>query len=123
MFDRGLNQIDVPTPNHEYGYTGDNHTISTPNLAKFASEGMLFQHWYSSFHYCSPSRGSMLTGRLPVRLGIGIPPCEYAPDAKPANNCNGVFTAASVGGLALNETTTADALKKAGYATGIVGKW
>ena len=35
--------------------------------AKYASEGLLFQTWYSSFHYCSPSRGSMMTGRLPVR--------------------------------------------------------
>jgi len=124
--DMGLNQIDVPHPPNVYGYTGDNHTISTPNLARFTSEGMLFQHWYSSFHYCSPSRGSMLTGRLPVRLGIGIPPCDYAPSAYPPPQprmCNGVFTSCAVGGLPHNETTTAEALKTAGYATGIVGKW
>ena len=84
------------------------------------------QSWYSTFHYCSPSRGSMMTGRLPVRLGIGIPPCDYAPDAYPTGPpmCNGVFSACSVGGLPLNETTTADALGDAGYATGMVGsKW
>ena len=71
--DMGMNQIDLENP-ALYGYTGDEHRISTPNLLKLSKEGMTFQHWYSSFHYCSPSRGSMLTGRLPVRLGIGIPP-------------------------------------------------
>lgn len=122
--DMGLAQIDVPKPAGIYGYSGDAGNISTPNLAKYASEGLLFQTWYSSFHYCSPSRGSMMTGRLPVRLGIGIPPCDYAPSAyKGQNMCNGVFTAESVGGLLLNETTTAEALSAAGYATAMVGKW
>ena len=65
--DMGLAQIDVPKPAGIYGYSGDAGNISTPNLAKYASEGLLFQTWYSSFHYCSPSRGSMMTGRLPVR--------------------------------------------------------
>ena len=121
----GLAQIDVPKPAGIYGYSGDGGNITTPNLAKFASEGLLFQTWYSSFHYCSPSRGSMMTGRLPVRLGIGIPPCDYAPHAYPAGErmCNGVFSAESVGGLPLNETTTAEALKATGYATAMVGKW
>lgn len=68
----------------------------------------------------------MLTGRYPVRLGIGIPPCQYAPGAYPylpKPMCNGVFTAEAVGGLPLNETTTADALRAHGYATAAVGKW
>ena len=126
--DMGVNQIDVANTNL-YGYTGDEHRIKTPSLAKLAKEGMTFQHWYSAFHYCSPSRASMLTGRLPVRLGIGIPPCDYKPSAyakrKPSNNrpmCNGVFTASSVGGLPHNETTTANVLAAAGYRCGIVGK-
>lgn len=48
------------------------------------------------------------------RLGIGIPPCDYAPSAYATQMCNGVFTAESVGGLPLNETTTAEALSAAG---------
>ena len=63
---------------------------------------------------------------LARRLGIGIPPCDYARSAYPGNMCNGVFTAESVGGLPLNETTTAEALSGAGcelsrcFAIGII---
>ena len=38
---RGLAQIDVPKPDGIYGYSGDAGNITTPNLAKFASEGLL----------------------------------------------------------------------------------
>ena len=66
----------------------------------------------------------MMTGRLSVRVGIGLPPCDYAPSAYPGGGmCNGVFTAAAVGGLPHNETTTAEALLAAGYRTAMVGKW
>ena len=54
------------------GFAGDNGTISTPHLDKFASEGVAFTSWYSAFHVCSPSRAAMMTGRLSVRAGIGF---------------------------------------------------
>lgn len=82
----------------------------------------MFQNWLSSFHVCSPSRASHLTGRYSIRSGIGIPNCKYAPDAPGYTGCNTVFTAEAIGGLPLNETVTAEALKGAGYATGMVGK-
>lgn len=67
----------------------------------------------------------MLTGRLPVRLGIGAPPCDYAPHAYPASQpmCNGVFTAESVGGLPLADATTAEVLSAQGWSTAMFGKW
>lgn len=68
--------------------------------------------------------GILQTGRLPVRSGIGAPNGIYAPDAPgPSQGNNLVFTAESVGGLPLNETTLAEALKPRGYATLCVGKW
>ena len=96
----GINQIEVPTGQRSYGYTANNGTIKTPNIYRLASEGMVFQTWYSAFHLCSPSRAAMMTGRLPIRTGCAT----------------GVFTAEAVGGLPQNETTMATALRKHGCA-------
>ena len=87
-------------------------TTSTPNLDALAASGIRFTQWYSGFHVCSPSRGSMMTGRLPVRIGLAG-----------ASWTGGVFDADSVGGLPHNETTVAEALSALGYATKAIGKW
>ena len=73
--DMGINQLNLGDA-RLYGYTGDNGTIDTPNIRALASGGMTFQSWYSSFHVCSPSRASMMTGRLSIRAGVGLPPCD-----------------------------------------------
>ena len=120
--DMGINQLNLGDA-RLYGYTGDNGTIDTPNIRALAGGGMTFQSWYSSFHVCSPSRASMMTGRLSIRAGVGLPPCDYAPDAYNETMCNSVFTASAVGGLPHNESTTAELLSAAGYKTAMVGKW
>ena len=104
--DMGIDQIEVPPEQRDYGYTGNNHTIKTPNIYQMAAEGLVFQNWYSGYHCCSASRAALLTGRLPIRAGIGP----------------GVFNAEAMGGLPLNETTLAEALKPAGYSTMAIGK-
>jgi arylsulfatase A len=86
-------------------------TTSTPNLDALARSGIRFTQWYSGFHVCSPSRGSMMTGRIPVRIGL-------AGDAW----TGGVFNADAVGGLPDNETTIAEVLRDNGYATKAIGK-
>ncbi len=87
-------------------------TTSTPHLDALANEGVRFTSWYSGFHVCSPSRAAMMTGRLPIRMGLAG-----------AAWTGGVFNADAVGGLPKNETTIAAALKRAGYASMAVGKW
>ena len=87
-------------------------TTQTPALDKLAAEGLRFTQWYSGFHVCSPSRSSMMTGRLPIRTGCAG-----------ARWTGGVFNSDAVGGMPLNETTIAQSLKTAGYATKAVGKW
>ena len=93
--------------------SGSGHpTISTPNLDRFASEGMRFTTWYSGFHVCTPSRASMLTGRLPVRSGLAG-----------SKWTGGVLMFDAVGGLPQNETTFASRLRDVGYSTLAIGKW
>lgn len=90
---------------------GNHPTLSTPNLDTLAREGMRFTQWYSAFHICSPSRSSMMTGRLPIRTGV-IGGWQ-----------GGVFGAAAIGGLPLNETTWAQLVSERGYRTMCIGKW
>ena len=78
--------------------------IPTPNLDALAASGVKFTNGYVSGPYCSPTRAGLLTGRYQQRFGH-----EFNP-----NGSNG---------LPVTETTIADRLKAAGYATGLVGKW
>ena len=82
-------------------------TSSTPNLQAMANEGMVLTQFYSASPVCSPSRAALLTGRYQTRSGIWPM----------------VFNCGDVGGLPLNETTTAELVKTKGYNTAIVGKW
>jgi len=79
--------------------------IPTPHLDRLAAAGTRCTNGYVSGPYCSPTRAGLLTGRYQQRFGH-----EFNPGANGA-------------GLPLSETTIADRLKKAGYATGLVGKW
>ncbi len=52
------------------GAYGDN-VIRTPNFDRLAREGMLFNYCFSAAPSCTASRGAMLTGQYPHRLGEG----------------------------------------------------
>jgi arylsulfatase A-like enzyme len=83
--------------------------IPTPNLDALAREGVRCSNGYVTGPYCSPTRAGLLTGRYQQRFGH-----EFNPGDGPTS---GEF------GLPLSQTTIADRLKAAGYATGLVGKW
>jgi len=87
-------------------------SIHLPHLDAMARSGARFTEFYSASSICSPARGAMLTGRLPVRWGGA------------GGNWKGTtFGAGAVGGLPLEEETVAEALRELGYATAMAGKW
>ena len=83
-----------------------NKTIRTPNLDRFAGEGIRFTDCYAAAPVCSPSRAGMLTGRTPNRLGI----YNWINEGSPVH-------------LGREEATFAQILRDAGYATCHSGKW
>ena len=83
----------------------------TPYIDTLANEGMKFTDFYMASAVCSPSRGAMLTGCYPPRIGFG----EFDGRAVlfPGQGC----------GLNPEERTIATQLKSTGYSTKIIGKW
>ncbi len=80
--------------------------IRTPNLDKLAAAGAALDAHYVQ-PVCSPTRAALMTGRYPMRHGLQV----------------GVVRPWAQYGLPLEERLLPRALKEAGYATAIVGKW
>ena len=56
-----------------YGHPG----VRTPHLDRLADQGVVFENAYCNFPLCAPSRFSMLSGRLPSRIGAFDNACEF----------------------------------------------
>ncbi len=103
--DKKPNIILIFTDDHGYadlscqGYERD---IKTPHLDRMAAEGARFTDGYVTAPQCCPSRAGLLTGRDQNRFG---------------------FISNGHGPLPESEKTIADHLVKAGYMTGMAGKW
>lgn len=82
-----------------YGAYG-NDLIRTPNLDRLAAQGMRFDRAYVNSPVCTPSRQSIITGKLPHAAGVTL---LRTP-------------------LAAEQVTIADHLKQYGYRTGAIGK-
>ncbi len=83
----------------------------TPSLDRLAAGGKRFTDFYMASPVCSPSRGAMMTGCYPPRIGFGSFNGEVV-----------LFPGDDIG-LSSSETTVATQLQNAGYATKIIGKW
>ena len=81
--------------------------VPTPHLDQLAEEGILFTDAHSPSTVCTPTRYSILTGRMAFRTGM-----------------RGVFTGA--GGpcmIGKDRMTIGGMLQNIGYTTSLYGKW
>lgn len=91
-----------------YGELGcyGNKAAITPNLDRFAAQGLKLTDCHSACPVCSPSRAALLTGRHPYRTGV----FTWIPEDSPIH-------------LRTSEVTLPKLLRAAGYDTCHVGKW
>jgi len=113
---RSLSETVPPKPNiviiladdlgwADVGYHGGR--IDTPHIDRLAHEGVRLENFHVC-PLCSPTRAGLLTGRWPIRYGMG----------------ESVITPWRKYGLLLTEKTLADLVAEAGYERrGIFGKW
>ena len=98
--------------------------VKTPNLDQLAAEGVRLKNFYVTWPACTPSRGSLLTGRYPQRNGT------YDMFRNDLVDYDHLYTeheyAVSwemIGGMDTREVLIPRLLKRAGYISGIFGKW
>lgn len=98
--------------------------IRTPHLDRLAAEGVRATSFYVTWPACTPSRGSLLTGRYPQRNGL------YDMIRNDMVNYGHRYDLEEYAvspemtlGLDPREVTIGDMLRAAGYVNGVVGKW
>jgi arylsulfatase len=99
------NIILVMTDDQGYGDLGchGHPFLKTPNLDKLHDQSTRFTDFHVS-PTCAPTRGALMSGKAPFKVGI-------------------THTILERERLALSATTIAEVLRNAGYTTGIFGKW
>jgi len=91
----------------------------TPNIDRLASQGMRFTDGYTCGPNCQPTRAALMSGQYGPRTGVytvgGIDRFNW--QSRPLRPVDNVVK------LPLGKITIAQALKQAGYFTGMFGKW
>ncbi|MEX0715551.1 MAG: sulfatase [Planctomycetaceae bacterium] len=90
----------------------------TPHIDRLASQGMRLTRFYQCQN-CAPTRAALLSGQYAPRTGV------YTPGTLARGNAadRRMEVPENETKLPLDRTTLAQALKNAGYATGMFGKW
>lgn len=106
--------MDAKNPGAKNGY------VKMPNFTALANEGMRFSQFYAASPRCTPSRAALLTGKSPAQLHMTFVN-EGKRDSDVGNNKMRAPQTSTE--LAESETTIAELLQSAGYATAHFGKW
>lgn len=98
--------------------------VKTPNLDRLAAGGVMLTSFYVTWPACTPSRGSLLTGRYPQRNGTYD---MFRNDLVDHDHLYGKEEYAvsweMIGGMDTREVLIPKVLRQAGYVSGIFGKW
>lgn len=108
---RQPNIILIFTDDHGYsdiGVQGVFDDLKTPHIDKLATTGVRMTNGYVTAPQCVPSRGGLLSGQYQNKLGLESNNAAQVPNGMDGFN---------------RSLTIAERLKKAGYATGMAGKW
>ena len=81
--------------------------VKTPNVDRLASEGLRFTDAHATGSVCTPTRYAFITGQYAWRNPAGA----------------GILSGEAPLAIDVNKPCTASVLKRAGYTTGLVGKW
>ncbi len=97
------NILFILSDDHSYPYLGAYGAtwMSTPNLDKFAREGVLFERAFTAAPQCVPSRTALMTGRSPVAARMGRFSSPLPPEM----------------------ITAPEVLRTKGYYTGVCGRY
>ncbi|MDP6370091.1 MAG: sulfatase-like hydrolase/transferase, partial [Planctomycetota bacterium] len=117
----------------DLGCTGSEF-YETPNIDSLAETGLRSTAAYAACAVCSPSRAALQTGRHPTRSGITdwIRPARWggavsedgrAPFGHETMGNHPLQVPLNASALPHAETTIAEQLRAAGYATAHIGKW
>lgn len=123
---RRPNIVLIVSDDQGYGDLGcyGSKEVKTPNLDALASRGVRLTSFYVTWPACTPSRGSLLTGRYPQRNGT------YDMFRNDLVDHDYLYTADEyaiswemIGGMDTREVLIPRVLREAGYVSGIFGKW
>ena len=92
----------------DVGFNGQDK-IKTPNIDQLAVNGMVFTNHYTGSSVCGPSRAVLMTGKHIGHCTVRGNP-RWTASGTPVD-------------LEAKDVTVAEELKRAGYTTGIIGKW
>lgn len=102
----------------DVGYNGADF-YETPNIDKFAKQNLVFSNAYAGGANCVPSRAALMSGQYSPRTGVYAVGTTNRGPVKEMR----LMPVPNTAQLSPENFTMAKALKRAGYRTGIFGKW
>src|SRR5262245_33831857 len=91
----------------------------TPNIDKMAKDGMRFTAGYTCGPNCQPTRAALMSGQYGPRTGV----YTVGATSRFDTSMRPLVPVENVQQLPLDRPTLGDAMKQAGYATALYGKW